>query len=268
LAAIVRSAFDGKSMKHVFVMNCHRDLAQAAISVPLYRRFWGEHSALYFYYDGPPGYDPATMATVLANVTKSWTSDVEPRKSTSIFNALNVMAEEAAVDGADLISFVHADMIPLFRAQFYGFLDRFWQTGKLVTHGKMWPTADYIDFANLHFRVRDAMALKLLPIEKLRPELDFNEAEATMSFDRMCPDWRERAYRMWSITWPISGSAMMRPGVPAYYHPSADKTGHDLAGSFVIHNYLPESSVIHVNDAYFWQNYSTLSDVMAPLSRH
>jgi hypothetical protein len=257
---------DGKSMKHVFVMNCHRDLAQAAISAPLYRQHWGEHSALYFYYDGPADYDPTLMAIVRANVAKAWNGPYEPRKSRSIFNALNLMAEVAAGDGADVISFVHADMIPLFRGQFYGFVERFRRTGKAVTYAKMWPTSDYVDFANLHLRPRDAFALKLLPVQKLVAELDFNEAEITMSFDRACPDWRERAYPMWSITWPITNSAIMRPGVPPYYHPTADKTGHDLNGTFVIHNYLPESSVIHVNDAYFWRNYTTLSDVTAELS--
>ena len=197
-------------MKHAFIMNCHRDLAQAAISAPLYHRYWAGQSDLYFYYDGPPDYDPTLMATVQNSVTRIWTGPYEAHKSRSIFNAVNVLADQAAARGVDVVSFVHADMIPLFRTQFYGFIDRFWQSGKIMTYSKMWPTADYIDFTNLHFRLADAYAHKLLPIHKLAAELDFNEAEATLSFDRACP-------------------GLARPGLSNVEHDLADHQQRDHA---------------------------------------
>lgn len=247
-------------MKHAFIMNCHANLPQAARCTALYRRYWRERSSLYLYYDGVRDYDQERMACIQEDVDACIIGPYEPHKSQSIFNAINELVNHAASRDIDVISFVHEDMIPLFRNQFYHFLDNFWRTGKLMTYSKMWPTLDCIDYCNMHFRLREALRHNLFPIRRIDPTANFNEHETTLSFDRSFPAWRQHAYPMWSMTWPLTTTTRMKHWVPAHWHQGSDKTGHDNDGHFVFHNYIPESSVMHVNDDYFWNNYHRLSD--------
>lgn len=247
-------------MKHAFVMNCHVHLAQAARTTELLRRYWSDRSSIYFYYDGKHDYDPAQFARVRANCDRILVGPYEQDKCHSIFNALNALVDHADNQGHDVVSFLHEDMIPLYRGQFYGFLDRFYESGKVMTYSKVWPTQPFVDFINIHVRVRAARQRKMFPIHKVVPNYAFNEAQAMFSFNLTSPGWQAETYPMWAMVWPLTGVAkILNP--PHFYPPHADKVGHAHDGQFTFHNYVPESSVMHVNDAYFWDNYEALSDI-------
>lgn len=250
-------------MKHAFIMNCHAHLPQAARSTSLYRRYWRERSSVHFYYDGPREYDPELMEKIRENVDHCTIGPYEPHKTQSIFNAINYLIEYAASQQIDVVSFVHEDMIPVFRNHFYGFIDTFWRTGKYLSYSKMWPNLDFVDYCNLHCRVTEALSCKMFPIRRIAQ--NSNEVETTRSFDLTFPKWRQYIYPMWSITWPLTTTTKFHDWVPKRVvpvHPVADKTGHGPNGYFVFHNYIPESTMIHVNDDYFWDNYTCFSDVL------
>lgn len=248
-------------MKHAFVMNCHLHLAQAARSTALLRRHWGERSGLLFYYDGKHDYDRDLFERVRGNCDRVLVGPYEADKCLSIFNALNTLIAYADDAGYDVVSFLHEDMIPLYRDQFYAFVDRFAASGKVLSYSKVWPTVDYIDYCNLHIRVREARELGLFPMQKAIQNYNFNEAQTTLWFNHACPDWRARAYPMWTMVWPLTRMTTVINEMPSFYLQTADKVGHAVDGHFTFHNYVPETSVVHVNDDFFWDNYETLSDI-------
>lgn len=200
------------------------------------------------------------MGQIRQNVDACLIGAYEPHKSQSIFNALNALIDHAASQDTDIVSFAHEDMIPLFRGQFYGFLENFWRSGKYLTYGKMWPTLDFIDYCSMHFRVREALQSGLFPIHRIDASQNFNEFETTVSFNKTSPEWRQHIYPMWSMTWPLNTTTRMHDWVPKHWHQGSDKTVHGNDGYFVFHNYIPESSMMHVNDEYFWTNYDRFSD--------
>jgi hypothetical protein len=177
----------------------------------------------------------------------------------SILSALNFLVQHAADREIDVGSFLHADMIPLDRQQFYCFLERFVRSGKMLSFTPIWPDTRVLDFCNLHFRIALVLAAKLFPasLAPIEPRLDFNENQLNFSFHRSRPGWLEEAYQMWTMVMPFTGQ--YTGATPDGKTVQVVKMGHTLDGCFVVHNFTPESSVIHTNDPWFWDHYESVA---------
>lgn len=268
---------------HAFLMNCHSDVQQTLRAAQLLRRHWSKRSRLFLYIDGNV-HGPDDLAALSHLCDHVHLGAYEPNKCQSVLNAINYLMHYAGEKRVEVASFLHADMIPLDRTAFYHFLGRFRDSAKMLTVTPMWPDRDQIDFCNLHFRVPQALKGKLFPAVRipLAPELDYNENQLTASFDRTCPGWLHDAYAMWAIVMPVSWKfSITSPrdeGLPKLLQtldgtvswksirskPQAEvcyvnKVGHSLHGQFVFHNYVPESTVTHTDDDWFWDNYESLA---------
>lgn len=229
-------------MDHAFLINVHKDVEQADRMLDIIAEYYPDSWAI-CYYDGP--------GDVRVPITWHY-ADYQPDKIRSIIGALNYLVAKAHQCHCDYASFLHADMVPTDAKTFRRFLKRFAASGKALTYNVMWADHPLIDFCNLHFDVKQVVDMGLFPaaVEPLSSDPRWvNEAQLTMSFDRSCPVWRERTYRPWTIVLPYTNM----PGS------TMDKHGHLPGGWFVFHNYTPETSVIHTNDPWFWDNYDTIA---------
>lgn len=224
-------------------MNCHRDVAVALRTVGYLRRWWPA-SRCYLYYDGPDPF-PQDDAQVAAAGVQLERAPYEPRKSQGIIEALNRLVQRAADDAVEVVSFLHADMIPTHAITFYAFVERFAATARGLTFTPCRPDSPYLDFCNLHFRLPQVVASGYFPL-RLDPALqganDFNEAHVSRSLDAVDPEWRAHAYPMWMLSLPF-----WRNEAVSYQ------------GGFIFHTFTPESSVVHTNDPFFWDHYPEIA---------
>lgn len=245
--------------RHAFLVNCHADIAQARTLAALLAQYWSPQSQIIFYLDGNV-HTPEDLDDLRRNANVVLLGPYEPHKSISILNALNSLVSFAHQNNIEVASFLHADMIPTDKLAFYHFIDRFYRSQCSLSCTPMWPDQPVIDFCNLHFRLPQAIADGLFPVS-YRPnaprESDCNEYQLTWSFYRSSPEWFSRSYAMWTIVHPYTG--LYKLAQPEGEPKPLAKLGHCAFGKFEIHNYTPESSVIHTNSPWFWQNYSLLA---------
>lgn len=245
--------------RHAFVVNCHADVAQARLLVSLLAKYWSNQSQVLLYLDGNV-HTSQDVEFLRQHTTALLLGPYEPDKNMSILNALNALLFKAQELQFEVVSLLHADMIPMDRLAFYHFLDRFYRSNRMLSCTPMWPDEPVVDFCNLHFRLPAAIAERLFPVSytpKAPEEKNSNEIQLTTSFVRTCPAWFERAYIMWTMVHPYTGRYLAaQPGGEPL--PLA-KLGHCAYGKFEVHNFTPESTVIHTNSAWFWQNYSFLA---------
>lgn len=236
-------------MKHAFAVNCHRDLPQFLRLARILREVFPE-SGLVGYFDGP-GYEPDSdfkEAKKLCSLVE-W-RNYEPDKPKSLVQALSATMSKAWAAGYQAASFLHADMVPTDREQFHRFIDRFLNSGKALVSTSMWPMHAFIDYCNLHFHLPRAFDLGLLPLAFRRETPDCNEASVTRRWEAVMPGWNDEAYHVWTMVWPIACTPRPDP----YGGTAGFKMGHGWKWWFKVHNYTPESSVIHTDDETFWSN--------------
>ncbi|MBI4236871.1 MAG: hypothetical protein HY696_00460 [Deltaproteobacteria bacterium] len=232
-----------RTFRHAFVMNCHRDVA-VAVRTLNYLRAWWPTSRCYLYCDGPDSV-PIDAFSGLSTDVHCERAPYEPRKSHGIIQALNRLVAWAAGDAMEVVSFLHADMIPLHPATFYAFVARFAVTDRRMTWTPSRPDSPYPDFCNLHFRLPQAVDAGYFALrcdETLHGPNDFNEAHLSRSLDQVHAEWRAQAYPMWMLSLPF-----WRNEAVSYQ------------GGFIFHNFTPESSVVHTNDPWFWDHYAEIA---------
>jgi hypothetical protein len=279
----MRLAHPSQGADHAFKMNCHSDVKQAIRCTRLVRQHWSRRSRLFLYLDGN-AHRPDDLQALSHYCDHVHVSAYEPNKCQSILNAFNYLMHYASAQKVGVASFLHADLIPMDRAAFYQFLGRFRESGKMLTMTPMWQGRKQIDFCNLHFQVQRAIERKLFPVVRLPlpPDQDYNENQFCSSFDLTCPGWLDEAYIMWAIvmpaSWKVGVTPPAEPEVPALLRRMegmislkclatkpegrafyVNKIGHSLHGHFIFHNYVPESTVIHTNDEWFWASYESLA---------
>lgn len=231
---------------HAFVLNCHTDLAQAVVTTRLLRAYWPA-SAVYLYYDGPEP-EAAAWAALGQQCTVALRGAYERDKVVSIFGAMNATMAQARADGVDVVSFLHPDMIPVYPDVFYAFVERWRRSDCWVTYVPIRPEpqAPLLDFCALHFRLDRMVAHGLFPIRICGNLADaaqhFNEMHLTMFFDTFRPHWRDEAYPLWMISTPAFNNEWYTP-----------------TGVALVHNYIPETSVVHSNDPWLWEHYADIA---------
>lgn len=236
-------------MMHAFLMNIHKDYEQALTTLRLLREFYPE-SVVLLYLDGPSY--PVEVHSELRRLSSYMeVRKQEPDKIKSTLSAISALMLVASRQAIDYASFLHADMIPTDRDQFQRFLGRFCRSNKAMTYAPMWPGHVFLSFCDLHFWVPECMKLNLFPIVKRKLPEDWgecNEAYLTDHFNVVRPGWKEEiAYPLWTIVRPYSGET----------NPS--KHGHQQRIAWVLHNFTPETSVIHTNDPMFYDNYHAIA---------
>jgi len=243
-------------MRHAFLMNVHKDVEQAVRTCELLLKYF-PNSWRIAYYDG-------ASADLILNLRYSCsfltTASYEPRKYSSIMNALNNTMATASQQRIDVASFLHSDMIPMDPWTFERFLDRFLRSGKMMSACAMWPGSNLLDFCNLHFNVRAAMDAGLFliqPTDGLEGNQDFNESHFTRHLHRVFPKWRDESYELRSVVVPFTDQykQVKDDGVQEVI---AVKQTHGLEESFTFHNYTPETSVVRSNDQVFWGGYERM----------
>lgn len=240
-------------MSHAFLINVHNDADQAVRQVRLLRK-WFPASRVHVYYDGPGKAGHGSQLTFFKEMAdRLHMAPCQPKKCLGIIEAFNYLVEEAYCDGAELATILHADMIPTNRLTFNSFLGHFRLSAKLVTWTTMWPGHPCIDFCSLNLRPDLAIQAKLFPVEYRPdpPEETWNELQFTRSWDRHCPRWRSLAYKVWTIVSPYTGEYRTEDG-------PVTKWGHTPGLAFSIHNFTPETSVIHTNSPVFWDHFDEL----------
>lgn len=230
-------------MRHAFLMNCHADADQAICCLSLLQK-WYPRSGRLLYLDGKD-YPQQQIVSMRSMTEFMERRNYQPDKIDGTLGALNRLVEVASFGGYGMASFLHADMIPTDRGRFDLFLQRFWESGKMLTYSPMWPCSVYANFCDLHFRLPMAHD-KLFPVGRRKlPETwgISNEAFLTASFGAKDPGWQDRAYHLLTIVRPYTGES----------NPS--KHGHMHKHEWVFHNWTPETSIVHSNDADFWNGY-------------
>jgi hypothetical protein len=245
-------------VKHAFVLNCHKDVPQAIRVTGLLKRYFSR-SKVFLYIDGNT-HSQEQLHLLEGNCGHLHVGDYEPNKCQSIINALNHLILAAGDAQIEVASFLHTDMIPTDLISFYHFIDRFYRANKLISLTPIWPGTSLIDFCNLHFRVAEAVKNRLIPATRIpmsNPGHDYNENQVTQSFNRSSPGWEQNAYLMWTIVIPFDKQYVLRD---AANNPiPIAKIGHSVHGQFVVHNFTPESSVIHTNTQWFWDHYENIA---------
>lgn len=238
--------------KHVFLMNVCHDAEQASRTVELLNRHFNQ-SDIFVYYDGPKN------GNVEGFANKTY-EEYEPHKPKGLTQAIRVLLYGVLGTQYYSASFIHADMIPTDKEQFYRFIARFERTGKWLTYAPMLPGHGCLDYCNLHFNLFTLPLFMVSGIKYEKPDdpgLDYNEYILTKCFDKAHTNWIDRVYHTWSMNWPITQTVtpMAKEGViEAGDVRQAVKLGHCRDNAFVYHNYMPESSIIHTNDPSFWKH--------------
>lgn len=231
--------------RHAFIMNVHRDIEQFEKTIPLLLRYWTNQSSIFAYFDGPESLKERVLK--FENQITILSSSLEPNKSRSSLNALSSLCQAAHKAQFDTVSFLHADMIPLHPVTFYSFIKRFSDSKKALTFTPVVPRAHVIEFCSLHFNLNICYEKKLLPVyfQENRPDLEDygNEKHLVASLQKNNPEWTRLIYPLWMISYPYTAHEMVT-----------------WAGSVIAHNFVPETTVIHTNDAWFWDNYAQISD--------
>ncbi len=223
---------------HLFLVNVHKDVAQAARQTDLLSRHFGPVMA---YYDGPePPIDfPAADWVVYGSY--------EPDKCRGILNALNTLIRRTAALGTKFATFLHPDQIPTDRSAWRRFLSRFRESGKALTYAPVRPGSVEPAFIGITFNL--PLCGRLFPVSYIEGVENFNEKQAGASWHRSWPEWRDHAYPLTLLNWPhstcpaggLNAKLMHRPGL-----------------EWVVHDLIPETSVIHTNDPRFYDNYETI----------
>jgi len=227
-------------MKHAFIMNCHNDIENAIQSTTLLKKYWSDKSEVYLYLDGLE-YSEEVLEIFRENCTEVIQAPYEKEKSISIINALNELITYSKEKEIDVVSFLHADMIPIFPETFYGFVERFHHSHKFMSYTPLIPGWLMIEFTNMHFWLDHPFISECFPASQ-HNIFPCNEYLLTRSFCKTDPKWTGKCYPMFAISLPITLNE-----------------GRSYHGSFIFHNYTPETSVVHTNDPWFWDNYETLS---------
>jgi hypothetical protein len=234
---------------HAFLINVHKDAAQAVRLCRVLRGHFGDGSGVIVYLDGPEYVheqldDLHQLATVIRGPH-------QPDKCLGVTTALSCLVMRAGQLGADTCSLLHPDMVPTDRAVWGAFLKRFRASGKALTWAPMHPQHMAASYISLHFRLPDAA--RLFPVRCERVEEWpgggwFNEMQTRLSWDRAWPEWQQSAYEMTLHTVPYTGHHWAVEGAPCF------KVAHGPSLSYGYHDYVPESSVVHTDDDVFWQN--------------
>lgn len=229
--------------KHAFIINIYKDIEQFEITIPLLLKYWPE-SEVYIYFDGPK--ELTDRVCHFEKDTHIIQSPLETNKSKSTLNAIRELCQKAYEDHIETVSFLHADMIPLHASTFYSFVRRFHESKKALTFTQVIPRSNVIDFCNLHFNLNVCFEKKIFPVayQETRPDIEesCNEKHLVASFQKNNPLWTQLVYPMWMISFPYTAHEMI-----------------GWSGSAIAHNFMPETSIVHINDRWFWDNYSQLA---------
>lgn len=226
---------------HAFLINCHTETDQALRLVRLLREYFRDDSQVFVHLDGP-GYDP-TWLSHLHKQAAVLRGDHEPDKCKGILKALSALAERARQAQVEVASLLHPDMIPTDRQAWRTFLRRFAGSTKAMTYAPVWPLSEPPSFCCLHWKPDKAS--NLFPTQVFDwPGI--NEAHALASWSQSWPEWKQHAYPMAILNYPHSTCPEGGP---------MPKVMHGPGYAYVVHDYCPESSVIHTNDPSFWEHY-------------
>ncbi len=223
---------------HLFLVNTHRDGEQAARQCDLLARHFGP---VMTYYDGPGG-SPRLPGTDM--IIGDY---YQPNKCLGILAALNALTLHAETLGVKFATFLHPDQIPTDRGQWGLFLRRFRESGKALTYAPVRPGSHEPAFIGITFNL--PLCGRLFPIRYVEGVENFNEKQAAASWHRSWPDWRDHAYPLALLNWPHSTCPAGGPNA---------KLMHGPEWQYVVHDLVPETSVVHSNDPRLWDNYETI----------
>ncbi len=236
-------------MSHAFLINCHKDAAEVCRLASVLARY-SPDSSIDVYYDGEGGEagDRARREILRSCGTTSSViqAPYQPDKCWSILRAVSRLVETSKADTA---TFLHSDIVPTDWTQFRRFIERFEASGKWITWCPMLPGHVGMNFCNLNFNVK--LAAKYFPIKVPSANMDewFNEIQFTRHLDRVNLLWREDSYKMGGIVQPFTGCIRNNAGE------KLAKSWHSPDYEFWVHDFFPESSVIHCDSPEFWERY-------------
>ena len=240
-------------MSHAFLINCHADVEEVARLCRILT-LYSPHSSIEIYYDGEGGDagDRARRELHAAGARSILQAPYQSDKCHSICRAISRLVETCE---ADVATFLHADIVPTDWTQFHRFIERFKASGKWITWMPMLPCHVGVNFCTLNFHLPDAK--KYFPIRIPEGEENgkewFNELQFTRHLDRVNLFWREDAYKVGGIVVPFTGCIKNKAGE------LLAKSWHSADWEIYVHDYFPESSVIHTDCPEFWERYHEIA---------
>ncbi len=240
-------------MSHAFLINCHADVAECECLIRVLARYAPE-SSIDVYYDGQGGGigDFARKRLHEAGAKSIIQAPYQPDKCWSILRAVSRLVETSKADTA---TFLHSDIVPTDWAQFRRFIERFAASGKWITWCPMLPHHVGVNFCTLNFNVKAAQRYFpiTIPEKEVNPKEWFNDIQFTRHLDRVNLLWREDSYKMGGIVQPFTGCFRNANG------DKLAKSWHTPDYEFWVHDFFPESSVIHSDSPTFWERYHEIA---------
>ncbi len=234
-------------MNHAFIINVYKDEPQALRLADILRRHYGD-SGLFLHFSGD-SYEENGILQTAALADDIRVVAHEPDKCRGIIGALNDLVGMATAAGAKAATLLHPDMAPTDRGQFRLFLRRFEESRAATTYAPIRPRGAHLSFCALTVRVR--LPSVLFPV-KLPPAGQgvCNEEWLTDQWQAKQPGWAKEAYPLALLNWPHSTCPEGGPNA---------KVMHGPGWQYKVHDYCPESSVVHTNDCAFWSRYDKIA---------